>query len=72
MREIIFEVVSDEIDGGFVASALGHGIFTQADCIEELRANVKNAVHCHFQDDLGYLGPQFIRLRFIQEEVLAV
>ena len=30
MSEIIFKVTEDEEDGGFVASALGHSIFTEA------------------------------------------
>ena len=29
MTEIIFEVTEDEVDGGYSASALGHGIHTQ-------------------------------------------
>jgi hypothetical protein len=36
MSEIIFEVREDEIDGGYTASALGYGIDTQADTMEEL------------------------------------
>ena len=37
MSEIIFEVHEDEVDGGFVATALGHAIATQGDTVEELR-----------------------------------
>jgi hypothetical protein len=33
--EIIFEVTEDPIDGGFVASALGHGITTEADTLTD-------------------------------------
>ena len=40
MSEIIFEVQEDEIDGGYVATALGHGIVTQGDTLEELREMV--------------------------------
>ncbi len=70
-REIIFEVCEDETDGGYTASALGHDIFTQGDSLEELRANVREAVQCHFGD--GALGamPQMIRLHFVRDEVLA-
>jgi hypothetical protein len=32
-REIIFEVREDEVDGGFVAIALGHAIATQGDTL---------------------------------------
>jgi len=46
MSEIIFEVREDEADGGFTASALGYGIHTQGETVEELRAMVKEAVNC--------------------------
>ena len=52
--EIIFEVREDEVDGGFVAIALGHVIATQGDTLEELRSMVRDAVHCHFGD--GEMG----------------
>ena len=42
--EIIFEVTEEEVGGGFAASALGYGIHTQGDSLEELRGNVKEAV----------------------------
>jgi hypothetical protein len=48
--EIIFEVAEDPIDGGFVASALGHGITTEADTLSDLHEMVKDAVQCHFRD----------------------
>src|SRR5712664_252267 len=50
INEIIFEVREDEIDGGYTASALGEGVHTEADTLEELRANVKEAVNCHFDE----------------------
>ena len=50
MSEIIFEVREDELDGGFVAVALGHSIATQGDSMDELRLMVKDAVRCHFGD----------------------
>ncbi len=45
MSQIIFEVQEDEVDGGYVAAALGHGIVTQGDTLDELRTMVKDAVH---------------------------
>ena len=68
--EIIFEVSEDEIDGGYTASALGFGIHTQGDTIEELRENVIEAVECHF--DETERRPIFVRLHFVRDEVLAV
>ena len=59
MNELIF-LVADAPEGGFTASALGHSIFTEADTMEELRHNVRDAVHCHFEE--GQV-PKLIRLR---------
>jgi predicted RNase H-like HicB family nuclease len=50
MSEIIFEVREDEIDGGYYARALGYGIHTQGETLEELRAMVKDAVNCYFDE----------------------
>ena len=68
--EIIFEVSEDEIDGGYSASALGYGIHTQGDTIEELRRNVKEAVDCYFDETMK--RPTLIRLHFVRDEVLAL
>jgi hypothetical protein len=68
MTEIIFEVQEDQIDGGYVATALGYGIVTEGDDLPELREMVKDAVHCHF--DEGEV-PQVIRLHFVRDEVMA-
>ncbi len=50
MSEIIFEVTEDEVDGGYVATALGHAIATHGETLEELRDMVRDAVQCHFGD----------------------
>ena len=69
MSEIIFEVREDEIDGGYNAMALGYGIHTQGDSIEELRSMVKDAVNCYFDETME--APRIIRLHFVRDEVLA-
>ena len=46
--EIIF-TVEESPEGGYEARAVGHSIFTQADTLEELKAEVKDAVGCHFK-----------------------
>ena len=69
MSEIIFEVREDEVDGGYNAMALGYGIHTQGDSIEELRSMVKDAVNCYFDDTMD--APLMIRLHFVLDEVLA-
>jgi predicted RNase H-like HicB family nuclease len=68
MKEIIFEVREDEVDGGYNASALGVGIHTEGDTLEELRVNVKEAVDCFFDETME--APKVIRLHFVRDEVL--
>ena len=66
--EIIF-VVQDSSEGGYEARALGHSIFTEADSTDEIRAMVKDAVACHFEEADR---PRIIRLHFVREEIVAV
>ena len=66
--EIIFEVTEDELDRGFSASALGFGIHTQGDTIDELHRNVREAVDCYFDD--GMARPRLIRLHHVRDEIL--
>ena len=66
--EIIFEVSEDEVDGGYTAGALGHGIHTEGDSLDELRRNLKGAVDCYFDETMP--RPKLIRLHFVREEVL--
>lgn len=70
MHEIIFEVREDEVDGGYVATALGHAIATQGETLEELRRMVCGAVRCHFGDGVPGAMPSVIRLHFVRDEVL--
>jgi predicted RNase H-like HicB family nuclease len=67
MKELIF-LVEEDPDGGYVASAVGHSIFTQADTEAELHAMVRDAVSCHFEDAER---PSLIRLHFVRDEVIA-
>ncbi len=71
MSEIIFEVQEDEVDGGYVATALGHSIVTEGDTLADLRAMVKDAVRCHFGDGVPGPMPKIIRLHFVRDEILA-
>ena len=65
--EIIFNVEEDPTEGGYVASALGHSIVTEAETWEELRENVKEATRCHFDEGQA---PRVIRLHRVTDEVL--
>jgi len=68
MTEVIF-LVEESVEGGFTAKALGESIFTEAETLEELRKNVKEAVECHFD---GEQMPKLIRLHMVKEEVIAI
>jgi hypothetical protein len=66
--EIIFSV-KESAEGGYEAQALGHSIFTQADTMSELKRNVREAVHCHFDESKA---PSVIRLHMVKDEVIPV
>jgi hypothetical protein len=42
-------IVAEAPEGGFVARAVGADIFTQADDLEALQAQVRDALDCHFE-----------------------
>jgi hypothetical protein len=64
--EIIFSIEEDP-EGGCVARALGHSILTQAETMEELRTQVRDAVRCHFDEGTR---PAVIRLHLVKDEVI--
>jgi predicted type IV restriction endonuclease len=66
MTEIIF-IVEESAEGGYEARALGHSIFTEADTLDELKENIKEAIRCHFEQNI----PKIIRLHYIKEEIIA-
>ena len=66
--EVVF-LVEEASEGGYVARALGQAIFTDGDTSEQLEANARDAVRCHF--DEGDL-PKVIRLHYVRDDVIAV
>jgi len=68
MTEIIF-LVEEAIEGGFIARALGESIFTEAETLDELRRNLREAVECHFDPEQM---PKLIRLHMVKEEVISI
>ena len=70
MNEIIFQVEEDAVDGGYIATALGYGITTQAESIPELKEMILDAVQCHFDNPKD--RPSVIRLHFVRDEVMAL
>ncbi len=67
--ELIFEV-RDAEEGGYCARALGHGIFTEAETWEELRANVLEATSLHFED--SPVQPRLVQLHYVKDELIPV
>ena len=66
--ELVF-LVEEAAEGGYTARALGEAIFTEADDLDQLRAMVRDAVACHFEDEAR---PRVVRLHLVHDELLAV
>jgi hypothetical protein len=66
--EIIFSI-EESPEGGYEARALGYSIFTEADTMDELKRNVREAVQCHFDEGEA---PKVIRLHMVKDEVITV
>lgn len=65
--EIIFSV-QESPEGGYEARALGYSMLTQAESMGELKQNVREAVHCHFDEGEA---PAIIRLHLVKDEVIS-
>ena len=68
VNEIIF-VVEEAPEGGYTARALGESIVTEAENMDDLHKNTRDAVLCHFDEGKA---PQMIRLHFVRDEIIAV
>ena len=66
MTEILF-TVAEAPEGGYAAAAVGAAIFTEADTLDDLRKQVREAVECHFGPGTA---PRLIRLHIVRDEVL--
>ena len=51
-NEILF-LVEEAPEGGYIARALGESIFTEADDLASLHQQVRDALHCHFDEGLS-------------------
>jgi predicted RNase H-like HicB family nuclease len=58
--EIIFSFEEESPEGGYMARAIGHSIFTQAETMDELRTNVNEAVARHFGDRTPLPVPRLV------------
>lgn len=61
-------IVEEAPEGGYLARAVGVDIFTEADDLAALHGQVRDAVHCHFDEAEM---PSLIRLHITREEVIA-
>ncbi|MBS1521138.1 MAG: 2-oxoisovalerate dehydrogenase [Bacteroidetes bacterium] len=68
MNEIFF-LVEEALEGGYTARAIGESIFTEADTLDELKSNIREAVQCHFDEPNI---PKIIRLHLVKEEIITV
>ena len=68
INEIIF-TVTESMDGGYEAKAVGHSIYTQCDDYDELPDVLRDAVRCHFPEEEL---PALIRIYLVKDEVIAV
>jgi len=68
MSEIIF-ILEEAPEGGYTAKALCEGIFTEAETMDELKEMIKDAIHCHFDNNDT---PDIIRLHFVKEETISL
>ena len=66
MNELIFQV-EEAPEGGYTARGLGASIFTEADTLNDLHDNVRDAVRCHFDEGET---PALIRLHFVRDELI--
>lgn len=66
MDEIFF-LIEESPDGGYTAQGLGVSIYTQGDSLEEVKANLIDAVGCHFET----ASPKVLRLHIVRDEVLS-
>ena len=68
MNEVFF-LVEEAAEGGYVAKAMGESIFTEAETLDELKKEIREAVSCHFEEDNM---PKIIRLHLVKEEIISL
>ena len=62
-------MLEETVEGGYTARALGESIVTEADTLEAIKTNIREAVQCHFDEtDV----PEFIRLHIVKDELITL
>lgn len=68
MTSVTF-IIDEIFTGGYTAKAMGVSILTEAESYEQIKENIKKAVHCHFESDEL---PKVIKLHFVKEEIISL
>ncbi len=63
-NEIVF-LIEAAPEGGYLARALSHSIFTESDTRDELKLMVQGAVRCHFEEQER---PKIIRFHEVRAD----
>lgn len=63
-------IVEEDPHGGYTARAVGENIFTQGEDVDDLKAMIRDAIECHF-DEVAQ-RPERVRLRFVKDEIFAL
>ncbi len=66
-KELVF-IAEESEDGGYIAKAEGYSIFTQGETWDELLEMIKDAVRCHFDEDV----PKYIHVHFVKDVTIAI
>ncbi|MEJ7694613.1 2-oxoisovalerate dehydrogenase [Daejeonella sp.] len=64
MKELFF-LVEEALEGGYTAKAMGESIFTEAETIDDLKIEIREAVECHFDTNDK---PQILHM--VREELI--
>ncbi|MGQ0536227.1 MAG: type II toxin-antitoxin system HicB family antitoxin [Methanobacteriota archaeon] len=71
MKRTVTVIIERDVDGGYIASVAElPGCHTQGDTMEELRANIAEAIELYLEDeDLGGKLPEFVGIERVEVSV---
>lgn len=70
--QVVIEISKDEATGRYAANALEGCIRAEGDSLDEIRANVKQAVDRYLDDTAPMARPKYLCLRFLRDEVIPI
>ena len=59
----------EALEGGYTSKTTGESIFTQAEILDELNSEIREAVECHFE---AGNKPHIVRLHMVKEEMMVL